>query len=281
MATYEWGAHDASPLLVAHGGFDFARTLDVFAPLLADAGWRVISWDHRGHGNSDHAELYSWDADSRDLVVVKEAMVSGPCPAIGHSKGGALCVQVEQALPYMFSCVVAIDGLPSRRPPPDVAEHERTRMLEAEISSWLDHRRRTAGSIRKPGTREELARRRARMNPRLSHEWLYYLTGVGAREDADGWRWKIDPALRMGGFGPWRGQWGVDRLPGFPVPLFGLLGTEHEDMGWGVEPDELRPSLPRSARLDVVEGAGHFIHIERPAETAGRILEFLGKPGER
>ena len=51
---------------------------------------------------------------------------------------------------------------------------------------------------------DELAARRQRMNPRLSHEWLRYLVTVGAREDIDGWRWKIDPKLRFGGFGPWR-----------------------------------------------------------------------------
>ena len=58
----------APPLLLAHGGFDFAGTMDVFAPLLADAGWRVVCWDQRGHGDSDHALLYNWDADVRDAA---------------------------------------------------------------------------------------------------------------------------------------------------------------------------------------------------------------------
>jgi pimeloyl-ACP methyl ester carboxylesterase len=54
---------DAPPVLCAHGGFDFAGTYDSLAPLLADAGWRVVCWDQRGHGDSEHAALYSWDAD--------------------------------------------------------------------------------------------------------------------------------------------------------------------------------------------------------------------------
>src|SRR5690606_16280035 len=66
IAVWEWGDPDAPPLLLAHGGFDFARTFDVFAPLLADGGWRVVSWDQRGHGDSEHAALYNWDADARD-----------------------------------------------------------------------------------------------------------------------------------------------------------------------------------------------------------------------
>src|SRR5918992_4816238 len=70
IATYEWGDEGAPPVLAVHGGFDFAGTFDVFAPMLADAGWRVVAWDHRGHGDSEHAALYSWDADARDAVAV-------------------------------------------------------------------------------------------------------------------------------------------------------------------------------------------------------------------
>ena len=68
IAVHEWGDEAAPPLLLAHGGLDFAGTFDVFAPLLADAGWRVVSWDQRGHGDSEHAALYSWEADLRDAV---------------------------------------------------------------------------------------------------------------------------------------------------------------------------------------------------------------------
>jgi hypothetical protein len=48
------------------------------------------------------------------------------------------------------------------------------------------------GRRRKPGTLDELARRRGRMNPRLDPQWLRYLVSVGAERDADGWRWKIN-----------------------------------------------------------------------------------------
>src|SRR5262245_15420518 len=72
IATYEWGDAGSPPLFIAHGGFDFARTFDVFAPLLAAGGWRVVAWDQRGHGDSDHVALYSWDADLRDAVAVMQ-----------------------------------------------------------------------------------------------------------------------------------------------------------------------------------------------------------------
>ena len=275
LSVYEWGDEAAPPVMLVHGGFDFARTYDAFAPRIADAGFRVVSWDHRGHGDSEHAQLYSWVADERDMLAVVDSTTRQPCAAIGHSKGGSMLAHAIQAMPYRFTRFVAIDGLPFRGRAPDVAERERTVMMREEIARWLDHRRESGGLVRKPGTLEELARRRARMNPRLSHEWLCYLAAIGARRDEDGYRWKIDPALRMGGFGPHRARWAADRLPGFPIPILAIFGTESEPMGWDGDPEDLKPYLPASAQLEVFQDTGHFIHVERPERTAERVLEFL------
>lgn len=275
IAVHEWGAEDDPPVLLAHGGFDFAGTFDVFAPMLADAGLRVVSWDHRGHGDSEHAYLYSWDADLRDAVAVLDSVSTSPVPIIGHSKGGALMLQLIEALPHRFTRLVNIDGMPSPRPHPDVASHERTKLMASEIAGWLDYRRSTVDLTRKPGTLDGLAERRGRMNPRLSQEWLRYLVTIGAREDADGWRWKIDPALRMGGFGPWRNSWSLERLAGMDIPMLGLLGLIPEAMGWGTNPDELRPYMPPLGELIAYPDAGHFVHIEKPREVADLVLDFL------
>ena len=107
IATYEWGEEDAPPLFLAHGGFDFARTFDLLAPRLAAGGWRVVAWDQRGHGDSERAALYSWEADLRDAVAVMSAITdrpapvaAGPCrvcaqapPAGGRSRCGHRCEQ--------------------------------------------------------------------------------------------------------------------------------------------------------------------------------------------
>jgi pimeloyl-ACP methyl ester carboxylesterase len=276
IAIHEWGDEGADPLFVVHGGFDFARTYDVFAPLLAAAGWRVVSWDQRGHGDSDHVELYSWDGDMRDAMAVMDAVTNKPAPVIGHSKGGALMIQLADAQPFRFSHLVNIDGIPFKRRIPDVSDHERTRMMSGDVERWLDDRRKVSQASRKPGTLEDLARRRGRMNPRLSHEWLCHLVTVGARHDEDGWRWKIDPAMRFGGFGPWRPEWTISRLPGLPMPFFGILGNELEEMGWGTLPHHVAPFLPDGGRCEVLENVGHFVHIEQPQVVSQMVLDFLG-----
>ena len=278
IAVHEWGDAAAEPLFLVHGGFDFARTYDVFAPKLAAAGWRVVAWDQRGHGDSDHAALYSWDGDVRDAMAVMDAVSQRPAPVVGHSKGGSLMVQLADAQPFRFSHLVNLDGIPYKRRIPDVSEHERTRMAASEITGWLDHRRSTATSQRRPGTIDELARRRGRMNPRLSVEWLRHLVTVGGFERADGWRWKIDASMRFGGFGPWRPEWTITRLPGLSMPFLGVLGGEQEEMGWGTPPDQVRPYFPAGGRCEVLPDVGHFVHIEQPDLVAAMVLEFLDTP---
>jgi pimeloyl-ACP methyl ester carboxylesterase len=278
LAVHEWGAADAPPLVLAHGGFDFARTFDVFAPLLADAGWRVVAWDQRGHGDSEHAPLYSWEADLRDLAAVLDSVSRDPLPVVGHSKGGAVSVQFAAVLPHRIAKLVNLDGLPATRRMPDVPDHERTKLLAGELTAWLDFRRSTGDRRRKPGTLDELASRRARMNSRLSHEWLRYLVSVGARRDDDGWRWKIDPSLRLGGFGPWRPEWAMARLPGLGMPLLAVLGMQPEMMGWGTQPEDVESHLPPAGRLEVLDDLGHFVHIEQPRRVADMVLDFLGDP---
>lgn len=275
LAVWEWGDEAAPPVLFAHGGFDFAGTFDTLAPLVADAGYRVVSWDQRGHGDSGSAHLYSWEADVRDALAVVDSTGARSLPVVGHSKGGSLMLHLAESLPHRVSHLVNLDGLPSARSWPDVAEHNRTRMVNSELTSWLEHRRAAATKVRRPGTIEELARRRGLMNPRLDPAWLQYLVQIGAFESDDGWRWKIDPSMRMGGFGPWRPEWSMARLPSLGMPVLCVLGLQLEVMGWGTLPEDVHHHLPPGGRFVALDDVGHFVHIEQPAAVAELILDLL------
>ncbi len=273
----EWGDESAPPLMLAHGGMDFSRTFDVFAPLLAAGGWRVVAWDHRGHGDSDPPSFYGWDADVRDMLAVLDSTTDGRAAMVGHSKGGALLMQLAQTLPHRCSHLANLDGLPSNGWNADLSAAEDLALMRKELTGWLDFQRRlTPSTQRKPGTIQELAARRQKMNPRSDIQWLEYLVTVGAYQSDDGWRWKLDPGLRIAHFGAWRTEWSRDRMPSLGMPFLGVLGLEKEDMGWGTSPEDIVDWLPDHAQFEPLADTGHFVHIEQPEFVASLVLEFLG-----
>ena len=189
---------DAPPVLLAHGGFDFARHL---RRVRAAARRRRLAGRVVGPPRPRRLRprrALRWEADVRDALAVMDSIGPEPMPIVGHSKGGGVCMQLTEARPHRVSRFVNLDGMPRKRRHPDVADHERSRLLERSSRAGSTTAAARATLARKPGTLDELAARRGRMNPRLSREWLRYLVTIGARKDADGWRWKIDPvdALR-------------------------------------------------------------------------------------
>ena len=276
LALNEWGEPDAPVIAMVHGGFDFSRTFDVFAPMIAEAGWRVVAWDARGHGDSDHAHLYGWAADVRDHLAAIESISSEPIVLLGHSKGGGQLLDLLDGRPSLARAFVNLDGLPSQFSSPDVNDRERRRMRRADLASGLDRRRRRAELTRRPDTIEGLAERRQPMNPRLTREWLEYLVTVGARHDDEGWRWKIDPVLHLGGFGPWRPGWSLDHLAALEMPFLGVLsGVQDDPMGWKSRRGDIEPFLPPGGQLEFYDDIGHFLHIEQTRFIADLVLKFL------
>ena len=257
-------------------GPDFARTFDVFAPLLADAGWRVVSWDQRGHGDSQHAALYSWDADLRDAVAVVDSVTTGALPVVGHLKGGGVMVQFAAAAPPGRLAGGSSTACPA-------AGRCRTCPTTSAPSCWRASW--AAGSTSavlvdaSAGPTPSTAGRAAGPHEPPPVPGLAPLPGVGGRlRDDDGWRWKIDPSLRLGGFGPWRPEWAMSRLPGLGSPLLAVLAMQPEMMGWATTPDEVEPYLPPCSDLVVLDDVGHFVHIEQPERVARLVLDFLGDP---
>ena len=60
-----------------------------------------------------------------------------------------------------------------------------------------------------------------------------------------------------------------------------MLGAQLEAMGWGTEPEKVRPFLPSGGRLEILPDAGHFVHIEQPEHVAQLVLDHIGPPGGR
>jgi pimeloyl-ACP methyl ester carboxylesterase len=89
LAAETFGDSDAPAVLMLHGGGQTRHAWHATATSLADAGWRAITVDLRGHGESTHPRpsayaLEDFSADIRALI----AAIAGPPVVIGASLGG-------------------------------------------------------------------------------------------------------------------------------------------------------------------------------------------------
>jgi pimeloyl-ACP methyl ester carboxylesterase len=267
LSVLEWGDPAAQPLVLTHGMWDHARSFAAFAPLLAQR-FRVIAIDARGHGDSSWADSYTWMTDVLDVVTVL-CWIGRPVFLVGHSKGGGQATDAARILPDAVIKLVNIDGFG----PPELPDGDKP--IPARCAEFLDLRRRLRDTWRPYPDVEALVERRRHQNPRLSREWLRYFTFHGARQDADGWRWKSDPHMAHG-FGPWRPDWIGASYAALRMPMLAIIGSEQDT--WGPLPEPiLAPRLAGVRQLvrRTIHGAGHFVHIERPAETADTIVDFL------
>ena len=153
------GASDAMPVLLAHGGGQTRRAWKRVTGDLAEAGFRTIAVDLRGHGDS------AWSADgayetrdfAADLVAIASAMERSPA-LVGASLGGMAGMLAEGELaPGSFASVTLVDIAPRmeesgvKRIVGFMEEHIETGFASAEeasqiIAQYMPHRRKRGAS---------------------------------------------------------------------------------------------------------------------------------------
>jgi pimeloyl-ACP methyl ester carboxylesterase len=91
-----WGRDDAWPVLLMHGGGQTRHAWGNTASVLADHGWRAVSLDLRGHGDSEWALNgdYSFTAYAADCVAVADQLGRPPV-LVGASLGGVAAMLAE------------------------------------------------------------------------------------------------------------------------------------------------------------------------------------------
>ncbi|MGH8868038.1 MAG: SDR family NAD(P)-dependent oxidoreductase [Actinomycetes bacterium] len=116
----EYGPADAPVTVVlVHGWQMSARCWHRQVPGLVADGFRVLAYDHRGHGRSSATEPASATIDqlADDLAAVLEARVpTGPLVLAGHSMGGMTLMALAERHPRLLAERVAGLALVSTSP---------------------------------------------------------------------------------------------------------------------------------------------------------------------
>ncbi len=257
----EWGPPAAPTVVLLHGVTGHARTWDDEARALG-RDRHVIALDQRGHGDSDPAPDgdYTLPALVGDITAFADAQRLARFELVGLSLGGRVAIAYAAAHPARVGRLVVIDiG-------PDVAPAGRAR-----VGAAMAH-----APERFETVADAFALVRA-ANPRSSEARLRERVRHGLRPlPGGGFTWKYDRALREAvREGRWRDT--VDLWPlwaSLRCPTLLVRGAESDVLS--VETAQRMIDTQPLARLVEVEGAGHPVPGDRPAEFLATLREFLG-----
>lgn len=230
-------------VLLLHG---FTHTGLSWDPVTAALGerYRVVAPDIRGHGTASDAVPVALQTVIADLESVTG---DGALTLAGYSMGGRIALHAALAMPARVRRLVLIGASPGIADP---GERERRRLADERLAGELDGL-----------SLEQFARRWAR-TPVLSG----LPAEVRARVHADRLRNTtagLARALRGLGTGALPSLWG--RLGELRMPVTLVVGERDEKF---TAIAQEMAALIADADVVVVEGAGHAVHLEAPAEVA-------------
>ncbi|HST74154.1 MAG TPA: alpha/beta hydrolase [Acetobacteraceae bacterium] len=106
----EWGAPDAPPIVLLHGGHQSAHSWDLVSLHLARR-YRVLALDQRGHGDSEWARdvEYSNHMMALDAEAFIAALGLQRPLLIGHSMGGRNAMVLTKSDPSRLGALVIVD----------------------------------------------------------------------------------------------------------------------------------------------------------------------------
>ncbi|MFZ6028486.1 MAG: alpha/beta fold hydrolase [Chloroflexota bacterium] len=102
------GPTDAPVVVFTHGALIDHTEWDHTVPLVVDAGFRVLTWDVRGHGLSRPAAFDLLEA-VQDLLAILDAVGAAQAILVGHSMGGNLGQEVVFRYPERVKALVMLD----------------------------------------------------------------------------------------------------------------------------------------------------------------------------
>lgn len=257
-----WGDADAWPLLFLHGGGQTRHAWGSTAEKVASQGWRAVTIDLRGHGDSDWAPNgdYSFTAFGGDVVAVVDQLGRPPV-LVGASLGGMSALLAEGTSDRTVSSGLILVDITPR------TNREGIDRIKSFMTSGLggfDSLEEAADAIS-----AYTPQRTRRVNP----------TGLmKVLRQRDGrWYWHWDPAFIQ-----------QDRTEVLPDPLAGLLDVAVSNIHVptmlvrgllsdvvdqeGV--DHFRATMPGATVVDVA-GASHMIAGDRNDAFTDAVVTFL------
>lgn len=209
---------------------------------------------HGRHVGETNPARFTLDAVERELLPLTE---DGPVDLVGYSMGGRVALGFTARHPDRVRRLVLESASPGLA---TEAERAARRRDDESMADWIEH----------TGIKAFVARWEALP---LFESQKALPTGV--REAQRARRWMNHPnslaaSLRGMGTGALPSFWGS--LPGLRVPVLLMTGAHDEKFA-----DIARRMAGElhNARLEIVAGSGHAVHLERPGAWVELVTDFL------
>jgi 2-succinyl-6-hydroxy-2,4-cyclohexadiene-1-carboxylate synthase len=249
------------PVLLLHGFTGRGANWTMLTSLLRRLGHRTIVVDLLGHGRSDAPSdpvRYAVGHQARDLLSLLDRLDARPADVVGYSMGARIALRLAADHP------AAVRRLVLESPSvgiADAAERAARRGRDETLALGLE--RQGIGAFVLHWERQPLfashAALSARVRARLRSERL------GNRP--------LGLAASLRGAGQGIADPLHDRLSAIAAETLVVAG-ELDPIGLA-RAEVVRAGIPH-ARLELVAGAGHAPHLERPAAYRGLVAAFLG-----
>jgi esterase len=255
LAFREYGA--GTPLIILHGLFGQSDNWNTHAKGFAENGFRVFAVDQRNHGLSPHSDVWNYQVMADDLKeFIDHHGLQAPV-ILGHSMGGKTTMYFEKSYPGIAS-----------------------RLVIADISAraYLRHHQDVLDALHavdfsKISTRKEAE---ALMNEHIAdfgtkQFLLKNIYWKDSEENRMDWRFNLKVISEQ-----------YDNVCA-GVPLFTsqvkTLIIKGEKSRYISEEDkeDLKQRFPDSV-LVTLNGAGHWVHAEKPKEFFETVLQFITAP---
>ena len=275
LSALTWGPTDGPLAVLLHGFPDSAHTWRHLGPTLGREGWRVVAPFTRGYapsgvpadGRSDVGALV-------DDAVALHTTLGGDCSAVlvGHDWGALTAHTLAAHGDSPFRRIVSMAVPPLTALP-----------LRATLRHLPGQARRSwyVGFNQLPLLPE---RSLDRLVPRLWRDWS---PGYDATEDVAHVLDSLpDPAHRRTAINYYRHltrpigvprqyrRWQRAMTDSARLPVLYLHGRDDGCMTHRFA-EIARSRVPRDTEIRVVERAGHFLHLEQPAEVEKLVVDFL------
>ena len=270
-----WGPAGAPTLFMLHGWMDVSASFQFVVDSLARE-WHVIAPDWRGFGLTDRSDAgcYWFPDYLADLEALLDHYAGDKAiDLIGHSMGANIAGLYAGVRPPRVARLINLEGfgLPTTQ----------ARMAPGRYAKWLDELR-APPAMRAYASRDEVAARLMKTNPRISLQRAQFLAGYWAAPDEQG-TWQIlgDPAHKITNPVLYQTEEVLACWEKITAPVLWVEADGTDIWRWMGEKSQALAEIRRRrtfiphVQTAVIADAGHMLHHDQPEVLARLIEEFL------